>query len=106
MGYMNNIVNHKQGQRHRAGTLVRWVNNTIAEVQNDGRHIIVANLNKKQKKRSPSRQMGGRRCNQRQNNQNRQRSPRRQNRQRSPRRQNRQRGGNKQNEKKKRQEQW
>lgn len=43
---MYNIINHIRGQRYRAGTMVRWSNNTIAVVQSDGRHIIVANLNK------------------------------------------------------------
>ena len=68
---MNNIVNHKQGERHRPGTLVRWVNNTIARVQNDGRHLIVANLNKSNKKRS--KQLGGKRCNMQKYRQNKQR---------------------------------
>ena len=68
-----NIVNHSQGQKHKSGTLVRWNNNTIAEVQDDGRHIIVANLNKKQKRRSPYRLQGGKQKLQKQQ-QNRQRN--------------------------------
>ena len=37
------IVNHFKGDKHNPGTMVRWKNNTIAIVQNDGRHRIVKN---------------------------------------------------------------
>jgi hypothetical protein len=95
-----NIVNHSQGQKHKPGTLVRWNNNTIAEVQDDGRHIIVANLNKKQNKRSIARQIGGRSFNHRQHRQRTQQDKQRtrQNRQRHV-----QNGGN---NRKKNQDKW
>ena len=66
---MYKIVNHRQGQKHRPGTLVRWLNNTIAEVQDDGRHLIIANLNKKGRKRSltKQKQLGGKKCYQNKN---------------------------------------
>ena len=60
---MYRIINHRKGDKHSPGTVVRWANNTIAVVQNDGRHTIITNNN------SFSNQAGGNKTRERENRQ-------------------------------------